>query len=60
MPPIDDNRDAGGIAVSINIGKEMDNDNGSGSKANGNLTDKINEIKNLPENKITLNDLLLN
>ena len=60
MPPIDDNRDAGGIAVSINIGKEMDNDNGSGSKANGNLTDKINEIKNLPENKITLNDLLMN
>ena len=58
MPPIGDNRDAGGIAVSINKGKEMDN--GSGSKANGNLTDKINEIKNLPENKITLNDLLMN
>ena len=35
-------------------------DNSSGSKANRNLTDKINEIKNLPENKITLNGLLIN
>ena len=35
-------------------------DNGSGSKANRNLTDEINEIKNLPENKITLNDGLDN
>ena len=61
MPPIGDNRDAGGIAVSNNNseygnGNEMDN----GSTANGNLTNKINEIKNLPENKITLNDLLMN
>ena len=38
----------------------MEMDNGSGLNANGNLTDKINEIKNLPENKITLNDLLMN
>ena len=39
---------------------ERKSDNGSGSKTNGNLTDKINEIKNLTENKITLNDLLMN
>ena len=41
MPPI-------GItdAVSIdNSDYEKEMDNGSGSKANGNLTDKINEIK---------------
>ena len=51
MPLVGDNQDAGGIIDVVSIIED-------GSNGNGNLTDRINEIKNLPENRLSLNDLI--
>ena len=48
MPLVGANQDAGGIIDAVSIIKD-------GSNGNGNLTDRINEIKNLPENRLSLN-----
>ena len=51
MPLVGVNQDAGGIIDAVSIIKD-------GSNGNGNLTDRINEITNLPENRLSLNDLI--
>ena len=51
MPLVGVNQDAGGIIDVVSIIED-------GSNGNGNLTDRINEITNLPENRLSLNDLI--
>ena len=64
MPLVGVNQDANGVIDVVSINENGSNGNGLNGNGNGNgnenLTAKINEIKNLPENRVSLNDLILN
>ena len=62
MPLVGVNQDANGVIDVVSINENGSNRNGLNGNGNGNanLTDKINEITNLPENRVSLNDLILN